>query len=92
MSAAAFGGLRWALTEVLLRKESIGLMNPFVSIFFLAPAQAVILVILAAIVEGYPTIFRSAFFITLGEGIHTVRLQLGKALRLRKAKWMHYLS
>ena len=73
MSASAFGGLRWALTEVLLRKESMGLSNPFASIFFLAPAQAIILFVLAAAVEGYPTIFQSAFFVTFGEGLHTVR-------------------
>ncbi|KAI9321071.1 triose-phosphate transporter family-domain-containing protein [Dichotomocladium elegans] len=71
MSASACGGLRWALTEVLLRRESLGLTNPFASIFFLAPAQAVVLLTLAAIVEGYPTIFGSIFFVTLEEGINT---------------------
>ncbi|KAI8141339.1 triose-phosphate transporter family-domain-containing protein [Fennellomyces sp. T-0311] len=76
MSASAFGGLRWALTEVLLRKESMGLSNPFASIFFLAPAQAIILFILAAAVEGYPTIFKSAFFVTFGEGLHTTSVIL----------------
>ncbi|KAG2217411.1 hypothetical protein INT45_004869 [Circinella minor] len=39
MTASVCGGMRWALTEVLLRKESMGLTNPFASIFFLAPAQ-----------------------------------------------------
>ncbi|KAI8333383.1 triose-phosphate transporter family-domain-containing protein [Chlamydoabsidia padenii] len=72
MSASALGGLRWALTEVLLRKEGMGLTNPFASIFFLAPAQAVILVIIAGIVEGYGTIFNSAFFISFAEGAHTM--------------------
>lgn len=72
MSASAFGGLRWSLTEVLLRKESMGLTNPFASIFFLAPSQAVILLIISAFVEGYITIFKSAFFYTFSEGLHTV--------------------
>ncbi|KAI9490341.1 triose-phosphate transporter family-domain-containing protein [Zychaea mexicana] len=76
MTASACGGLRWALTELLLRKESIGLSNPFASIFFLAPAQAVILIVLSAPIEGYPTIFRSAFFVTFGEGIHTTGIIL----------------
>ncbi|KAI9252935.1 triose-phosphate transporter family-domain-containing protein [Phascolomyces articulosus] len=76
MTASACGGLRWALTEVLLRKESMGLTNPFASIFFLAPAQGIILFILAAPVEGYPTIFRSAFFVSFAEGIHTTGIIL----------------
>lgn len=76
MSAAAFGGLRWALTEVLLRKESLGLTNPIASIFFLAPAQAVILIVLAAIVEGYPTIFGSEFFASFPTGMHTMFIVL----------------
>ncbi|CDS11473.1 hypothetical protein LRAMOSA03736 [Lichtheimia ramosa] len=71
MTASACGGLRWSLTEVLLRKESMGLSNPFASIFFLAPAQAVVLLILAAAVEGYPTIFGSVFFVTLEDGLFT---------------------
>lgn len=72
MTAAMFGGLRWSLTEVLLRKESMGLSNPFASIFFLAPAQAIILVVISAGVEGYITIFTSSFFANFGVGIHTV--------------------
>lgn len=74
MTAAACGGLRWSLTEVLLRKESMGLSNPFASIFFLAPAQAVVLLILAAAVEGYPTIFGSVFFVTFEDGLYTVSI------------------
>jgi solute carrier family 35 protein C2 len=72
MAASAFGGLRWGLTEVLLRKEGMGLTNPFASIFFLAPAQAVILIIIAGVVEGYGTIFGSVFFIDFKEGLTTV--------------------
>lgn len=72
MLAAAFGGIRWALTEVLLRKESLGLTNPFASIFFLAPVQAIILIVISGIVEGYGTIFSSAFFLSFSEGLHSV--------------------
>ncbi|KAI9306241.1 triose-phosphate transporter family-domain-containing protein [Cunninghamella echinulata] len=72
MLAAAFGGIRWALTEVLLRKESLGLTNPFASIFFLAPVQAIILIVISGIVEGYGTIFSSAFFLSFSEGLHSM--------------------
>ncbi|KAI8100044.1 triose-phosphate transporter family-domain-containing protein [Halteromyces radiatus] len=76
MAASAFGGLRWALTEVLLRKESMGLTNPFASIFFLAPAQAFILVVIAGVVEGYGSIFSSVFFIDVAEAFHTMGIVL----------------
>ncbi|ORX49493.1 TPT-domain-containing protein [Hesseltinella vesiculosa] len=76
MFASVFGGLRWALTEVLLRKEDMGLTNPFASIFFLAPAQAIILIIISSIVEGYGTIFHSVFFVTVSEGLHTIGIVL----------------
>ncbi|KAG2236630.1 hypothetical protein INT48_000185 [Thamnidium elegans] len=72
MAASVCGGLRWSLTEVLLRKESMGLTNPFASIFFLAPAQAIILLAISAIVEGYITIFGSQFFSSFSVGLHTV--------------------
>ncbi|CAO3608713.1 unnamed protein product [Cunninghamella blakesleeana] len=76
MSAAACGGLRWALTEVLLRKESMGLSNPFASIFFLAPIQAIILIILSGAIEGYVTIFNSSFFVTFNEGLNAMGIIL----------------
>ncbi|GAA5802656.1 hypothetical protein HPULCUR_008130 [Helicostylum pulchrum] len=76
MAASACGGLRWSLTEVLLRKESMGLTNPFASIFFLAPAQAIILLVISAIVEGYITIFSSQFFSSFSIGLHTMGIIL----------------
>jgi solute carrier family 35 protein C2 len=72
MAGAVLGGLRWSLTEILLRKESLGLSNPCASIFYLAPVQGIVLIVISGIVEGYFNIFRSAFFLTFQEGIHTV--------------------
>ncbi|KAF7725815.1 Triose-phosphate Transporter [Apophysomyces ossiformis] len=72
MAASVCGGLRWSLTEVLLRKESMGLNNPFASIFFLAPLQALVLLLISAIVEGYVTIFWSSFFVSFSEGLYTI--------------------
>ncbi|OAD74191.1 hypothetical protein PHYBLDRAFT_112042, partial [Phycomyces blakesleeanus NRRL 1555(-)] len=76
MTASVCGGLRWGLTEVLLRKESMGLTNPFVSIFFLAPVQAIVLLVLSGAVEGYITIFKSAFFVTFSDAMHTMGIIL----------------
>lgn len=94
MAASAFGGLRWSLTEVLLRKESMGLTNPFASIFFLAPAQAVILLIISALVEGYITIFTSSFFVDFLTGAHTVSNHC-RVYRIRLLTWFldrHYFG
>jgi solute carrier family 35 protein C2 len=74
MAGAVLGGLRWSLTEILLRKESLGLSNPCASIFYLAPVQGIILIIISGFVEGYFNIFQSAFFLTFKEGLHTVIL------------------
>ncbi|WVO14028.1 hypothetical protein L204_101653 [Cryptococcus depauperatus] len=60
--ASALGGLRWALTELVMKKKSIGLSNPFATIFWLAPLMAVTLGLVSMIVEGWFKIFGSDFF------------------------------
>ncbi|GAB5589146.1 hypothetical protein Unana1_04046 [Umbelopsis nana] len=72
MAGAVLGGLRWSLTEILLRKESLGLSNPCASIFYLAPVQGITLIVISGFVEGYVNIFQSAFFLTVKEGLHTM--------------------
>ncbi|CAO3684418.1 unnamed protein product [Umbelopsis ramanniana] len=76
MAGAVLGGLRWSLTEILLRKESLGLSNPCASIFYLAPVQGIILIVISGFVEGYFNIFQSAFFLTFKEGLHTMLVML----------------
>ncbi|AFR93429.1 solute carrier family 35, member C2 [Cryptococcus neoformans C23] len=61
-SASALGGLRWALTELVMHKKAMGLSNPFATIFWLAPLMAVTLAIASMIVEGWFGILRSEFF------------------------------
>lgn len=51
VTASAMGGLRWALTQLLL-KENPSTSNPFSSIFHLAPIMFVSLLIVAMILEG----------------------------------------
>lgn len=51
VTASAMGGLRWALTQILL-KENPSTSNPFSSIFHLAPIMFVSLVTTAMILEG----------------------------------------
>lgn len=52
ISAAFFAGFRWALTQILLLRNS-STSNPFSSIFFLTPVMFVILFSLAIPVEGF---------------------------------------
>jgi solute carrier family 35 protein C2 len=51
MTASCLGGLRWALTQILL-KENPSTSNPFSSIFHLAPIMFVSLLTVAMILEG----------------------------------------
>lgn len=71
LSASAFGGLRWSLTQLLLRNRKIGLDNPAATIYWLAPAMGITLAIISAIVDSWTAIFGSAFFATLGKTLGT---------------------
>jgi len=62
LSASALGGLRWSLTQVLLKSKKMGFDNPAATIYWLAPIMGVTLAILSSIIENWPSIFRSKFF------------------------------
>ncbi|KAI0161120.1 TPT-domain-containing protein [Hypoxylon sp. FL1284] len=52
ISAAFFSGFRWGLTQILLLRNP-ATSNPFSSIFFLAPAMFLTLILIAVPVEGF---------------------------------------
>ena len=62
LSASALGGLRWSLTQLLLETKNIGFNNPAATIFWLAPSMGITLAVTSAILENWPSIFRSEFF------------------------------
>jgi len=62
LGASAFGGLRWSLTQVLLKSKNIGLDNPAATIFWLAPAMGLSLGVFSLALESWGTLFRSVFF------------------------------
>ena len=62
ISASGLGGLRWALTQLLLRNKKMGFENPVSTIFWLSPAMGVILFILSVIIESWTSMFTSKFF------------------------------
>ncbi|KAF6760097.1 triose-phosphate transporter family-domain-containing protein [Ephemerocybe angulata] len=62
ISASAMGGLRWSLTQILLKNKKMGMDNPASTIFWLAPAMGVSLAIVSLAIEGWPTLFQTKFF------------------------------
>ncbi|KOS21064.1 putative transporter [Escovopsis weberi] len=52
ISAAAFSGFRWSLTQILLLRNPTT-SNPFSSIFFLTPVMFVTIILIAVPVEGF---------------------------------------
>ena len=65
ISASASGGLRWSLTQLLLRKDrkhSMGLDTPPAALFWMAPVMGITLGCLSMMVEGWMSVFSSKFF------------------------------
>ncbi|OJA10538.1 hypothetical protein AZE42_01714 [Rhizopogon vesiculosus] len=71
MTASACGGLRWSLTQLLMKNKSMGLDNPAATVFWLAPAMGVTIALLSIIWEGWFTIFASPFFQDIATTFHS---------------------
>ncbi|OCH92509.1 TPT-domain-containing protein [Obba rivulosa] len=63
ISASALGGLRWSLTQLLLRNKNMGLNHPVATLFWLSPIMAVTLGIISMLVDGWIEVFSSHFFV-----------------------------
>lgn len=79
LTASALGGLRWALTQMLLDREEMGMSNPIATIFWLAPVMGVSLISLSALFESWYDIFASSsgYFDTFPHALKTVGLMAG---------------
>lgn len=62
LSASAFGGLRWSLTQLLLKNKKMGMDNPAATVYWLAPVMGVSLAIASAIVNHWTAVLGSRFF------------------------------
>jgi len=62
LSASAFGGLRWSLSQLLLRNKKMGLDNPAATIFWLSPTMGLTLAIISMLFDNWIEVFRSSFF------------------------------
>ncbi|TIB97421.1 TPT-domain-containing protein [Wallemia mellicola] len=61
--ATAAGGLRWSLTQILLKNGQNGLNNPVIILYYLAPVMFACLIILSLIFESWSDIAQSDYFI-----------------------------
>jgi solute carrier family 35 protein C2 len=71
LSASALGGLRWSLTQLLLKNRKMGMDNPAATIYWLAPASGLTLAIISAAWDNWAAIFRSKFFDGLAVTLNT---------------------
>ncbi|CDO69259.1 hypothetical protein BN946_scf185042.g161 [Trametes cinnabarina] len=71
-SASALGGLRWSLTQLLLRSKNMGMSNPAATLFWLAPIMGITLSVTSLLVDGWSKIFGGHFFSTPGETVKTL--------------------
>ncbi|KAI8800458.1 triose-phosphate transporter family-domain-containing protein [Cladochytrium replicatum] len=55
--ATVMSGLRWALVQVLLNKESMGMNNPIATTIYLSPLMAVSLLFFSLLSENYSPLF-----------------------------------
>ncbi|RDD47281.1 Solute carrier family 35 member C2 [Trichoplax sp. H2] len=78
LSASFIGGLRWALAQTILQKESVGLANPIDLMFHLQPIMAITLLPLAVFIEGPSLALSSQVFraANLGDALWTLFLIL----------------
>ncbi|KII91983.1 hypothetical protein PLICRDRAFT_103092 [Plicaturopsis crispa FD-325 SS-3] len=72
LSASALGGLRWSLTQLLLKNKKMGLDNPAATIFWLAPAMGLTLAIISLAWDRWNLIFASSYFNGVGTTLHTI--------------------
>ena len=72
LTASCLGGLRWSLIQLLLDKESMGMSNPFATLFWLAPIMGVFLALTSMCVEGWYTIFATDFFASFDRTLATM--------------------
>ena len=71
-TASALGGLRWGLTQLLLRNRNMGMNNPAATLFWLAPIMGATLSIAFLFVDGWHKVFDTHFFATPADTVKTL--------------------
>lgn len=71
LSGSALGGLRWSLTQVLVKNKKLGLDNPVATIFWLSPIMGGLLIVISAIIDRWSELIGSKFFDSAGATLET---------------------
>jgi solute carrier family 35, member C2 len=74
LSASALGGLRWSLTQMLLRDKRSGMNHPVATIFWLAPLMGLTMAIASITFESWRELPGSRFLDGPGAILQTVAL------------------
>ena len=62
LSGSALAGLRWSLTQLLLKNKQLGLDHPVATIFWLSPIMGLTLAIVSASIDRWSDLVGSRFF------------------------------
>lgn len=80
LTASAMGGLRWALTQMLLHKEQMGMNNPIATIFWLSPLMGIFMILSSMVLEDWWAMFGSAFFQDVPTTVKTLFLMIAPGI------------
>ncbi|KAI6032766.1 hypothetical protein F5J12DRAFT_796279 [Pisolithus orientalis] len=72
MTASVCSGLRWSLTQLLMRDKNMGMDSPAAAIFWLSPIMGITLAIISILWEGWDRVFSTPFFDGLASTIKTI--------------------
>lgn len=72
MTASVCSGLRWSLTQLLMRDKKTGMDSPAAAIFWLSPIMATTLAIISILWEGWDRVFSTPFFGSLASTTNTI--------------------
>ncbi|GMG39346.1 unnamed protein product [Ambrosiozyma monospora] len=65
LASACMSGLRWALTQIML-KRNVRTKNPILTMFYLSPSMALVLFLFGVCVEGFGNFLASEIWIQKG--------------------------
>ncbi|KIM53643.1 hypothetical protein SCLCIDRAFT_1222611 [Scleroderma citrinum Foug A] len=71
MTASACSGLRWSLTQMLIRDKNMGMDNPAATIFWLSPIMGLTLATISIVWEGWRNVFATPYFDSSASTINT---------------------
>jgi solute carrier family 35 protein C2 len=74
LSASALGGLRWSLTQLLMRSKRSGMNHPVATIFWLTPIMGLTIAIVSLSIESWSQLWGSRFFDGTGATMRTIGL------------------